>query len=176
MKRKSPQSLPRLALGALAIAGFACFAPGCETTTTSKGFSSGYNYHKPTRADQMAKNRAAAQADSDSVAQADSSDAPRPSGPDIGVPAPIEAMGKGLGDLFELITPPPPGASQKPTANNGAIPNNFTGTHEVKDANGNTILVHFDRGRIIKKELIAAGSDKPLPDGPKVFRSEQPRP
>ncbi len=173
MKCPAHHPLPRLAIGALALLAFTALGAGCETKTTSKGFSSGYNYHKPGRGDRIAK--PVEPSDQESLARADT-DTPRPSGPEVKVPEPIEALGKGLGDMFELITPPPQNASGKPAANSGAIPNNFTGTHEVKDKNGNTVLVHFDRGRIIKKEVIPEGSDKPISDAPKVFRSEQPRP
>ncbi len=167
MIRTTPYSLSGITLAALALGAFT-FLSGCETTTTSKGFSSGYNYRKPGRTNQSGP---LPMSDPEAVAKAE----PNGSNYDPGPELPPDVT-KGIADLFDLITPPAAGASSKPEVNRGMIPNNYTGPHEMKDKNGNTIRVTFDRGRIIKKEIIPEGSDKPIPDGPKVFRSEQPRP
>jgi hypothetical protein len=169
LKRTALQSRCGYLLGALALGGFVCLAGGCETTTTHKGFSSGYNYHKPGR---DSRSGPLPMADPETVAsRGESPSTPYDPGPEL--PADVT---KGIADLFDLITPPAAGQPEQKAVNKGMIPNNYTGPHEIKDKNGNTIRVTFDRGRIIKKEIIPEGSDKPISDAPKVFRSEQPRP
>ena len=157
---------------ALALLASAGLLTGCETTTTSKGFTSGYNYHKPGR---EPRKPVPVQDSSDSAPYANAGDPPK-SSDEPQLPDFVQDLGQGLGNLLELITPPPPGAasasSQQESIDKGMIPNNFTGVQNIKDQSGNTVRVHFDRGRIIKKELIPAGSDKPASDAPRVYKTQ----
>jgi hypothetical protein len=170
MPGKSADNLLKRQAVALSLGLVACLLllTGCETKTTSKGFSSGFNYKKPGRESKMVFDQPKPQAMDDEPTN-------RGYNPGPDVPAPIAAVGKALGDMFALITPPPPGMSEKEQVQRGFIPQNYTGPYEMKDKEGNTIKVQFDRGRIIKKEVIPADGSAPLPTGPMVIRSDATR-